>query len=421
MASRARAIPLAVLVGIVAVLVGLRVREARLRRAISATRVTNAAAAAAGRPSIARAVEPRDAGESASAPLMVHGDPRHTGRASAVGPRAAHVAWTTRIGAPIEAQVIASPDERTLYVAALDGSFTALDAKTGARSFSLSLGGRAYSTPCVSRDSPPLIYVGSDARWFYAITPAGAVAWKLEVGGDADTGAVITPDKLVVFAAGPSVYAVRSGLAGGDVAWRFDAKKKVYTSPALTPGGNVVFGSQDHHVYAVTSKGDLAWTTDVGADVDGTPVIADDGSIFVGTDGGEVVHLQASGEVVWRAQVGGYVRGALSLARNGDVLAGVYGPSPGVVRVTPHGTVYATFAVPGTGAREFGVHGAPLEDETGALFFGAQDDVARGEGPGGSWEWSFPTGGDVDAPLTLLSSGALVVPSDDGNVVLFAP
>jgi hypothetical protein len=139
--------------------------------------------------------------------------------------------------------------------------------------------------------------------------------------------------------------------------------------------------------------------------------------------------LRPSGEIVSRAKVGGFVRGPLAIASNGDALAGVYGPTPRVVRVAPDGTLRADFPVPGTGAREFGVHGAPLEDRNGALFFGAQDDVIRALGPcpagaeGAAvpWSWSFRTGGDVDAPLTLLSSGALVGASDDGHVYLFSP
>jgi outer membrane protein assembly factor BamB len=209
---------------------------------------------------------------------------------------------------------------------------------------------------------------------------------------------------------------------GGDVAWRFDAKKKVFTAPAIADDGTIAFGSQDHRAYALNPAGALAWSVDLGADVDGGPAIGDDGDVYVGTDLGDVVRLRAkTGEVAWRSPLGGFVRGTLALGRNGDALAGVYGPTPRVARVASDGSVVATFAVPGTGAREFGVHGAPLEDAAGALYFGAQDDVIRGIGPDGSWEWRYEAAGDVDSPLALLRSGALVAASDDGNVVLFTP
>ena len=439
MGERAKAIPLATLVRVVAALIAVRARECERTRTLRGPGLTSTLAARTSLPrdggatSIARATSDGTSARSAAwsapterdggapgAPHMIHIDPRHTNRASAVGPTRANLAWTSHIGAPIEAQVVASQDERTLYVAALDGSLTALDAASGVRSWTVALGDRAYSTPCVGANGT--IYVGSDAKRFYAVTPQGAIAWKLETAGEADTGAVVAGD-VVVFAAGASVYAVR---AGGDVAWRFDAKKKVFTAPAVELGesgekGRILFGSQDHHVYALSHAGVLAWGVDLGADVDGAPAIADDGAVVVGTDAGEVVRLSPSGDVVWKAQVGGYVRGTLSIARNGDTLAGVYGPTPRVVRIGPDGAVTGSFAIQGTGSRELGVHGGPVEDPSGALFFGAQDDDVHAVGPDGVWQWSYTTGGDVDAPVTVLSTGALVVASDDGNVYRFDP
>jgi outer membrane protein assembly factor BamB len=124
-----------------------------------------------------------------------------------------------------------------------------------------------------------------------------------------------------------------------------------------------------------------------------------------------------SGAVAWRSPVGGFVRGALAVARNGDPLVGVYGPTPRVVRLAADGgQPRGSFPVPGTGAREFGVHGGPLEDDEGTLFFGAQDDTVYAVDVRGEERWRFATGGDVDAPVTLLSDGTLVAGSDDGFV-----
>jgi outer membrane protein assembly factor BamB len=204
------------------------------------------------------------------------------------------------------------------------------------------------------------------------------------------------------------------------VRWRFAAKRKVYTSPAIAADGRVFFGSQDHHAYALGPEGGPLWTVDLGADVDGAPVLGDDGAVFFGTDAGEVVRLDpADGHVAWRSKLEGFVRGTLSLARGGDVVAGVYGPAPRLVRLDPAtGAVRWSFRVQGTGAREFGVHGGALEDDTGLLVFGAQDDVVYAIDASGTVVWRFTTGGDVDAPVTLLGDGSLVVGSDDGKVYL---
>jgi outer membrane protein assembly factor BamB len=264
------------------------------------------------------------------------------------------------------------------------------------------------------------IYVGSDAKKFVAVTPDGKVKWSLDTDGDADTGAAIAADGSVVFAAGRAVYDVTPL---GFVRWRYSAKRKVYGAVALGASGRVFAGSQDHHVYALAPDGKLLWTTDLGADVDGAPALDDRGGVFVGTDGDEIVRLDADdGHVVWRTNVGGYVRGALSIARSGDVLAGVYGPKPRAVRLlNENGEVRGEFAIQGTGARDFGVHGGALEDAAGTLVFGAQDDAVYAIDDGGRLLWRFAAGGDVDAPVTLLSDGTLVIGSDDGSVTALRP
>jgi outer membrane protein assembly factor BamB len=354
--------------------------------------------------------------QRASAAPMLHGDARHTHRAAGRAPHTAPVVvWSHDVGGPVEAQVTASSDEQTLYVASLGGTLKALARESGVERWTLMLGDRAYATPCVARDGT--IYVGSDAKKLLAVSPDGKVKWSLETDGDADTGPAMASDASIVFAAGRMVYAVTPF---GQVKWRFAAKRKVFTSPAIAPDGHVVFGSQDHHVYGLTEQGVLAWSVDLGADVDGAPAIGDDGAVFVGTDGDEVARLDLdTGRVLWRVGLGGYVRGTLSVTRDGDVVAGVYGPAPRQVRLkADDGGVVGEFAIQGTGAREFGVHGGALEDDTGALFFGTQDDDVYAVSDRGDLLWRFTTGGDVDAPVTLLGDGSLVVGSDDGNVYL---
>jgi outer membrane protein assembly factor BamB len=345
---------------------------------------------------------------------MMHGDARHTGRAAGRAPsESPALAWARDVGGPIEAQVVASLDEQTLYVASLGGTLTALAAADGAVKWSLALGDRAYATPCVADDGT--VYAGSDAKKLVAVTPDGKIKWTLETDGEADTAPALAKDGTVVFAAGRMVYGVTPF---GYVKWRFAAKRKVFSSPAIAESGRVFFGSQDHRAYALSPEGRLVWSMDLGADVDASPVVGDDGAVFFGTDGDELARLDPDdGHVVWRTQLGGYVRGALSLARNGDLLAGVYGPTPRQVRIASgDGSVRGAMPLQGTGAREFGVHGGALEDDIGALVFGAQDDNVYAVDANGGLAWHFATGADVDAPVTLLRDGTVVVGSDDGKV-----
>jgi outer membrane protein assembly factor BamB len=357
-----------------------------------------------------------DGGVADGGPRTQHGTARRTHRAKAHGPRAINVAWKAEVDGPVAAQVTVSPDESALYVATLGGDLIALNRIDGARLWTMKLGDRGYGAPLVLDDGT--IWVGSDAKKLYALTPKGDVFHRIELDGEADSGPVLASDGTIVLAAGSDVLSVRRG---GDVAWRFTAKGKVFTAPAVAASGLIVFGSQDHNVYALQSNGQLAWKTSLGADVDGAPAIGDDGAIYVGTDGNELVRLDEKGAVVWRSETGGFVRGGVSIARNSDVLVGTYGPVPHVLRFHSDGTRAGEFAIQGTGAPEFGIHGGPLEDEDGALYFGAQDDAAYAIGLDGALRWRFVTGADIDAPLTMLSDGSLVIPSEDGSVTLLAP
>jgi outer membrane protein assembly factor BamB len=392
-----------------------RAREAARVRATAATMRAARAAVVVGPHGVGGGPPPSGI-EGVRDARMLHGDAHHTGRAAGRVPTSRpSVIWSRDVGGPVEAQVTVSPDGQTLYAASLGGSLTALARADGTPRWTVPLGDRAYATPCVADDGT--LYAGSDAHKLVSLTPEGKIRWTLDTDGDADTGPVIGKDGSVFFAAGRVVYDVTPL---GHVKWRFAARRKVFTAPAIAPSGRIVFGSQDHHAYALSPEGALAWSTDLGADVDGAPAIGDDGAVFVGTDGDEVVRLDAEdGHIVWRAGVGGYVRGTLSVARDGDVLAGVYGPTPRLVRLrAADGSVRGDFRIQGTGARELGVHGGALEDDAGALLFGTQDDDLYAVDAGGDLLWRFHTGGDVDAPPTLLDDGSVVFGSDDGNVYL---
>lgn len=343
-----------------------------------------------------------------------HGDAQRTHRAHGRAPRAPREKWRATLGGPVVAQPILSRDQSTVFVTSLDGALYAIERQSGAIKWRVDLKDRVYATPLV--DDAGTVIVGSDAKKLFAIR-GGAIAWTLDTDGEADSAALLVARDRVAVVAGASLLFVTSS---GEVKGRFRAKRKIFTSPALGSAGGtplVFFGSQDHRAYAVRLDGTLAWSTDLGADVDGGPVVASDGVVF-GTDGGEVVKLDpARGDRLWATPVGGYVRGGVSLGRDGAVLAGVYGPTPGVVRLAgATGALLGKFSVPGTGSREFGVHGGPLEDDDGTLVFGAEDDRVYAVERSGVVRFTLVRGGDVDAPVTLTRDGALIIGADDGTV-----
>jgi outer membrane protein assembly factor BamB len=344
---------------------------------------------------------------------MLHLDARHTNRSPYAGPTGARLAWAFDTGGPIQAAP-AMLDDETIVVASLSGKvFTVTnDGKPG---FTANLEDRVYSSPLVTDDG---IFVGSDARKFFGIRLTGGVRFRLDTDEDADTGAAPAPWGGIVFASGKVIYAA---LPNGTVLWRFKTRKKAFSSPAVGNDGTVFVGSQDRHLYAITPDGKLRWRVNLESDVDSSPAVGDDGTVFVGTDRSEVISIAPDdGRVRWRTNVGGYVRGALSIGRKGTVLVGTYGPTPRLLALDPDtGASKVLFTVAGTGAAEFGIHGGPVEDAAGRLYFGAQDDFVYALGADGQVLWKFQTQGDVDAPLVITPKGRLLAGSDDGKLYAF--
>jgi outer membrane protein assembly factor BamB len=431
-ASLRKTLPLVVLSATALTLGVVKWRAERRSAALALARANPGAALHAGgdagtvrEPALAAAGPLGDGRVSPDGARTLHEDAARTHRARGRAPRAPHERWHVELGGPIVAQPVLAPDERTVYATSLAGTLSALDrGRSGAVRWRVSLGDRAYATPLVMDDG--MIFVGSDAKKFFAVTPAGAVAWTLDLDGEADTAAVALGADRMAFAAGSTLFVVTTR---GEVKARFRARKKIFTSPAVTTGAPseaagsaIYFGSQDHRAYAVRPDGTLLWSTDLDADVDGGPAVGDDGAVFFGTDGGRVVKLDPErGEVAWSSRLGGYVRGALGVARDGSVLAGVYGPTPGLLRLAAgDGRLLGAFRVPGTGSPEFGVQGGALEDDEGTLVFGAEDDRVSGLERSGRVRFALDRGADVDAPVTLTRDGALIVGSDDGTLVELA-
>ncbi len=354
--------------------------------------------------------------EGSGAPRSLHGGPARRHRAVGQGPSAARVLWQRQLGAAVEAQITASADGATLYAVTLGGDLVALSAATGEERWRRHHGQRMYSAPTVASD---LVVFGHDGGAVVAVGFDGTPKWKLETEQDCDVPVLDRDDGGFVTACGRQVLSLRHD---GTLRAEAQLPKKVFSAPAAT-ADRVVLGSQDGHVRALSLPLLLPmWDTALGADVDGGIALGDDGAVFAGTDAGDVVKLDAQGAIAWRTRVGHFVRGALSVARNGDVLAGAMGPEPALVRLRGEtGEIRFRAATRGTGANEFGIRGGALEDDLGRLYFGAQDDAVYALEPEGALRFRFEMQGDVDAPLTLLPDGRLVIAAEDGSVVCLAP
>lgn len=356
-----------------------------------------------------------------SPPSMLHLDARHTNRTPFLAPRSPVLSWTLDLGAPIAAAPVVA--DGAIIVATLGGNIAAIT-PDGATRWSIAVKERVYGSPLVIGNT---IYVGVDAppkpakngSLLMISATTGSIKARLEIEGDADTSITPLADGAgVVFAAGKTIVAARPD---GTVIWRYKTRRKVFGSPAITPDGSVVVGTQDDAVIAIGKTGELRWQTAIGSDVDGAPAIADDGTIFVGDDAGELVALRPhDGAIVWRKQLGGFVRGPISIARDGTVLASTYGPVPAIVAIAPaDGAEVWRYNIRGTGAKEFGIHGSPIEDPTGMLVFGTQGDHLIALDQDGAMIWTLSVGGDVDATVIVAADKRLYAGCDDGKLYAF--
>jgi outer membrane protein assembly factor BamB len=336
-------------------------------------------------------------------------------RSAFVGPRVApEVRFTWDAGGPIEAAP-AITEEGDVVVASLSGKVARIT-PSGARVWSADLGARIYASPLLVGDS---VILGSDAKRFVSLSrKTGKPRWKLDAGDEVDTAPAEAPGGGVIAAAGRVLHGLR---ADGRVRFRLKLPRKIYGSPAIADDGTIYVGAQDDKLYAIDKAGAVLWKRDLGGDVDCAPAIGDDGTIYAASDAGVVVAISSKGHEKWRAAVGGFVRGGLTVGRAGAIFVGTYGPGPRVVALdAATGAERWSFRVQGTGAPEFGVHGAPLEDAEGTLFFGAQDDRVYALDSAGRLLWTFATRGDVDAPLVIGPGGVLYVGSDDGKLYALA-
>lgn len=360
---------------------------------------------------------PVEAGSSSVTPgaTMLHIDPARTNRSAFFAPKKPVIDWAIDLSGPMVAAPVVADDH--VIVATLGGKLASVSS-SGTTRWAIDLGERIYGSPLVFENS---IYVGVDAGKnkgkLFAINPqTGAIRWRYEVEGDADTSPVALPGnvKTIVFSAAKATYALRTD---GTVVWRYKHKRKVYSSTTLTHDGSIVFGGQDDHITALSAAGDLRWRTNMGSDCDATAV-ASQAAIFVGCDNGEVASLRSSdGHILWKKQLSGPIRGPLSLTRSGHVLVSTYGPTPSVYALaSDDGAELWHYAIRGTGAKEFGIHGAPIEDAAGSLLFGAQDDHLYLLNTEGRLRWSIKLGGDIDNTVILAADRVAYVGCEDGKL-----
>ncbi|HVC35378.1 MAG TPA: PQQ-binding-like beta-propeller repeat protein [Chloroflexota bacterium] len=217
----------------------------------------------------------------------------------------------------IRQQAAADPSLQRLgvYVAASDGSATALDAADGsvrwsARPSSPTLQLSVSTTAAAAGD---VVFVGSQDGRLYALgAKDGGVLWSYRTAGIILSTPAVVDGVVYVGSGDHHVYAL--GAADGAVRWRFQTASEVRGGPTVVEGV-VYVGSDDHHVYALNARdGAQLWAYRTGKPVSAAPAVAR-GIVYVGSHDHTLYALRAAdGSMHWNDKSGGPITASPAVA-----------------------------------------------------------------------------------------------------------
>jgi outer membrane protein assembly factor BamB len=176
-------------------------------------------------------------------------------------------------------KVIPDKLKNIVYVGTSNGTFYALDAKTGSSLWTKPTGGNFYYSSPALADG--IIYTGN------------------------------TDGKMYAYTAGP-----------GELVWTYQTGSSIESSPAVN-GENVYFGSDDHYFYAVNAKtGTLNWRFSTGFNVSSSPLVYN-GVVYFGSDDNNFYALDAnSGTLKWKYSTNSMFNASSPVQLNGIIYIG---------------------------------------------------------------------------------------------------
>jgi len=176
-------------------------------------------------------------------------------------------AWDQAIGsAPISASVLEADGQ--IYVGNADGTFVALDGRTGARLWAADVGGSVTRGAALADG---VVYVGATGGRFSALdATTGRDRWRVELGPGEEGTPVVGPGAVFV---GRGLLApdgphdvVALDRADGTTRWTFPAPSGRQVLPGALANGLLYGVSDDGSIYALDpASGVLQWTVAAAA------------------------------------------------------------------------------------------------------------------------------------------------------------
>ena len=152
-------------------------------------------------------------------------------------------------------------------------------------------------------------------------------------------GSKITDSGLARSPTGTEIEASEQG-PEPTLLWRFETSgDELQSRITVDRAGDIYFGSDDHHVYKLSTRGVVRWSFDAGAPVRSTPAIGPDGFIYFGASNGMVYALNpadASPKSGWPFQAG-VVESDVEVGPDGVVYVG--SSDSNLYAINPDGTL----------------------------------------------------------------------------------
>ncbi len=264
-------------------------------------------------------------------------------------------AGSTPIGSIEGATPTIAPDDGTVYIASLDASFYALDARTGEKKWSFAASSPSFSAPALGTDGT--VYFRDNLK-LYALTSGGELKWNytlntVDKGGTYCSPVVAADGTIYVGTTDGTLFAFTDSGASATLKWTYTANGDIYTSPAIAADGTLYFGTLSGRFYALTPGARAAtvkWSialpafNGTDASISSSPAIGIDGTVYFAAYDHKLYALDpVSGATKWTYTLGDEVRASSpAVAADGTVYIGAY---DGVVyAVSPTGTLVRTFA-----------------------------------------------------------------------------
>lgn len=214
-----------------------------------------------------------------------------------------------------------------LYVSAMDGSLSAVDASTGKLLWTAKTSGYCHSSPCVLEH---WVVVGSADGNVYAFDrDDGDRVWRTATGGPVYSSAAVAQEILAIASGDGSVYGLVPET--GEHVWRYDlpdSNTNFIQSPAAFDEDRFYFGAWDSHLYAIDAReGKLRWRAGCCDDRSfayspaiGGPVVLKD-QVFVPANGNVLYAFRTEdGRPSWKTKSPGDKFGYSSPCIAGDKL-----------------------------------------------------------------------------------------------------